>query len=230
VTFDNFATTYSSTLKSATPETIAAISLWVDQLGPGSSTNFVAGFDEGILSFSLPPFSLIWRIHIGIAGCSVEWPCALIYTQAAFEKAFDVLDASQGGQGGQNARSSGCTKAILFMSDGTPNKWDNSPGINSDDDFYAMLQTRSAALGPEAQNVRIFTYALGSSADPSYTTQIALRNGGLSQLVRATRPPTHAACPKTVINKRVRSVRETPSQSFIAVFPQGCMDQLAYYG
>ena len=42
-----------------------------------------------------------------------------------------------------------------------------------------MLEDRSAALGG---NTLIFTYALGNGADPQYTTEIARRNGGLSQV------------------------------------------------
>ena len=42
---------------------------------------------------------------------------------AAFEKTFDILAAGVVSNDPLESSSSGCAKAILFMSDGTPDSW-----------------------------------------------------------------------------------------------------------
>ena len=49
-----------------------------------------------------------------------------------------------------------------------------------------MLDDRAAALGG---SVRIFTYALGSTAGTAYTAEIALRNGGARAFGAIIQPP-----------------------------------------
>lgn len=71
-----------------------------------------------------------------------------------FRQAFDTgLGILQTGI--SNGHTSGCNRAVLFMSDGVPNSW-----ATSDDSW---LQAQVAAAGSPV----IMTYALGSGADPS---------------------------------------------------------------
>ena len=63
--------------------------------------------------------------------------------------------------------SSGCTKTILFLSDGDPTSGTWTEAIQTD------VNDRAAALG-----AHIFTYALGSGVNPAYLKDIACTNRG----------------------------------------------------
>ena len=79
----------------------------------------------------------------------------------AFDRAFTLLRGSHG-QG--YLHSSGCTKAILFLSDGEPNPTPTA----------ASIREQADALG----GVKIFTYALGSGARTDVLKEMSCQNSG----------------------------------------------------
>ena len=81
--------------------------------------------------------------------------------EAAFLTAFDILDA--------NISSSNCHTAILFLTDGFPNK-----GQTSQNDIVSLIQERNTH-----HNAIMFTYTLGSYSGASYTRAIACETGGI---------------------------------------------------
>ena len=80
--------------------------------------------------------------------------------RAAFEKAWEVVDAT--------TTSSGCNRIMLFLSDGVPNDW------NADD--YASVRAKSASYSPP---MHLLTYGLGSGADPTVLKNVACQNSGI---------------------------------------------------
>ena len=76
----------------------------------------------------------------------------------AFNLAFQMLSRSASSEA-----TSGCTKAILFLSDGEPDSWDQS---NFDE------------LARKSEGVQVFTYALGDGAQQDVLKSIACRNNG----------------------------------------------------
>merc|ERR1719324_442531 len=84
--------------------------------------------------------------------------------KSGFEEAFNLL-------GQANLR--GCNKAILFMSDGVPNSW-----TASDDTWLSNKVSTNVAGHPS-----IFTYALGSGADPTVLKRVACRHKGIFHTV-----------------------------------------------
>ncbi len=82
--------------------------------------------------------------------------------EAAFVTAFDILDASR-------SNASNCHTAILFLTDGFPNK-----GQTSQDDIVNLIRERNSY-----HNATMFTYTLGSNSGASYTRAIACETGGI---------------------------------------------------
>mgnify|MGYP002856620279 CR=1 FL=1 len=80
---------------------------------------------------------------------------------AAFNSAKGLITASIGDGGA----TSSCTRAILFLSDGDPNSWEDSD--------YATLRSDTAS-----NSIKVFTYALGSGANPTILKRIACQNNG----------------------------------------------------
>lgn len=79
--------------------------------------------------------------------------------EASFAKAFDILDANP----------PNCHTAILFLTDGFPNK-----GRTSEDDLIGLVQSRNTH-----HNATIFTYTFGSNSGASLTRAIACETNGV---------------------------------------------------
>ena len=79
---------------------------------------------------------------------------------AAFDSAYGLLRDS-------SDYSTGCSKAILFLSDGIPTSWTT--------DNRRRVKEQGQALGG---NFQLFTYALGSGADTSVLKKISCDNSG----------------------------------------------------
>ena len=193
--FDNFATAYkhrdrsgltgnaySTNLQQVTPQVSrgAWARVTIDQFRYLAFQTFQKhGASTNVFIFSRQVIKEIseWVDGLG-PGLSTNFA-------AAFDKAFEVLEDSRA------VATSGCTKTILFLTDGTPNPWAEGATyggvvVDSDAAFYAMLDDRAAGLGG---GVRIFTYALGSTAGTAYTAEIALRNGGARAFGAIIQPP-----------------------------------------
>ena len=80
---------------------------------------------------------------------------------AAFNEAKGLITNSIG----DASATSSCTRAILFLSDGDPNSWEDSD--------YATLRSDTAS-----NSIKVFTYALGSGANPTILKRIACQNNG----------------------------------------------------
>lgn len=84
--------------------------------------------------------------------------------EAAFNKAFDILDLNSGSPNWAN-----CSTALLFLTDGYPNK-----GSTSQDFLTDLVRQRN-----QRHNAIIFTYTLGSNSGGALTQGIACATGGV---------------------------------------------------
>jgi len=87
--------------------------------------------------------------------------------EAGLELAFDLLD-----EGRERDATSGCTKIVLFLTDGLPDDDTVSPDV--------VIQRRNTA----DVNARVFTYSLGDDSETKVMKRIACENRGVWQLIK----------------------------------------------
>merc|ERR1719498_1942574 len=120
--FDDKVYQASQDLVPATADNVNKLSMWIDNLSPGGSTNF----------------------------------------RDSLLQAFKKLRAARNSE----CFSTKCKAALLFLTDGTPDDWDDAT------DLPALKQEN------EDGYITAFTYTLGNGAEAKVTSKIAEEHNG----------------------------------------------------
>jgi len=102
----------------------------------------------------------------------------------AFNKAFDVLDSSTTTQEMPNPNSSGCSKVVLFLSDGQPsNNQDPQEAVKMRNGGRSWMADDDEARVAK-NHARIFTYAFGDNAPTALMKKLSCENSGIYMKIR----------------------------------------------